>query len=146
MNGFFCPSIFFPTHSHQSMRSVIVKPHQYLSGSVPKDRFAKKNVAYIATDRGQDWVILCQSLPLLAKWINANLSCGEPWDKVSTTGLFENLNRSGGRNGGWHKGRFRVLSMPIEKSKDVFDSLRKAHTHAAIVGHSLRSQSTARSE
>ena len=116
------------------MTSVIVMPHQNLSGPVPKDQFAKKNVAYIATDRGQDWVILCQSLPLLAKWINANLSCGEPWDKVSTTGLFENLNRSGGRNGGWHKGRWRIKSVDLDSATAEFEALRSESKQAALVG------------
>ena len=117
------------------MSTVIVGPREHLRG-VPRDAFAKKNVAYIVVDRSQDWVVLCQSLPLIARWINANLSSGEAWDRVSTTGLFENLNRSGGRNGGWHKGRFRVTSVPLEESVDAFERMRKDRRHAAIVGHS----------
>eukprot|EP00966_Prymnesium_polylepis_P162011 3744152-Prymnesium_polylepis.2 len=128
------------------MTTVLFKPQQRLSGQVPKDQFAKKNVAYIVVDRDQDWVILCQSLPLLTRWINKNLSSGEKWDKVSTTGLFENLNRSGGRNGGWHKGRFRISSVPLDKSRDEFERMRKGRAKAAIVGHNMRSQSSDKSE
>ena len=100
---------------------------------VHRDFASKKDIVYLVVDRSREWVILCQSLPLVVKWINENISNGDSWDRVTVTGLFESLNRTDGRNGGWHKGRFRVCSVPLTQSRDVFEGVRTNYANAAVV-------------
>ena len=111
---------------------MVLESEQRVAG-VLRDVHAKNDVAYILTSRSRDWIVLSQSLPLLAAWVNEKLACDEQWDKVSVTGLFESLNRTGGRNGGWHKGRFRVRSVPLADSGDAFEVARGEYANAAIV-------------
>ena len=49
------------------------------------------------------------------------------------TGLHECLDRTDKRNGGWHKGRFRIQSVPLERSSEVFEETRTAYQNAAVV-------------
>tara|TARA_B110001452_G_C14904155_1_gene316018 strand:- start:57 stop:449 length:393 start_codon:yes stop_codon:yes gene_type:complete len=128
------------------MSAILIGEKQRLHGSLPKDRYAKKDVAYIVIDRAQGWVVLSQSLPLMTKWLNSNLSSGEKWDTVSTTGLFENMNRTDGRHGGFHKGRFRIISVPLAKSREVFETLRKGKEKSAIVGYTVTKQASNRTK
>ena len=130
------------------MVALVLQPRQKITGAFPIDKFQKKNRAYIVQDRVENILILCQSLPLLASYINNNLSCGEAWDTVSVTGLFENMNRTDRtRNGGWHKGRFKIAAVPLETAREAFENLRSTQTHnsAVIVGYNqLKSKSASR--
>jgi|EP00966_Prymnesium_polylepis_P135694 hypothetical protein len=119
------------------MPCILLRPEQKLAGTLPKDRWSKTSTAYIAVDRNQDWALYSMSLPILAAWINDNLS-SESCEKVSATALFRNLNRTDGRHGGWVKGKYRVTSTPMSHSKDAFEAARSDCKHAAIVGHSFR--------
>ena len=56
---------------------------------IHRDFATKKDVCYLAESRHKDLLLLCQSIPLLAQFINSNLSNGESWDKVSVAGLFD---------------------------------------------------------
>ena len=78
------------------------------------------------------WIVMGQSLPAMAKFINANISEG-PWSNATVTGLFENINREGSRNGGYHKGRYRISSVPLEHARDVFEVTRQDYIRAAVV-------------
>ena len=111
---------------------LVLDPQQRLA-TVHRDRCAKRDLCYLIVDRTHEWAILSQSLPLLAQWMNDNLSSGEAWDRVSVTGLFECLNRTTGRNGGWHKGRFRIRTVPLETSCDAFEAVRASHAKAVVV-------------
>ena len=121
------------------MRCILLRPEQQLAGALPKDRWSKTSTAYIAVDRTHDFAVYSMSLPLMASWINDNLSC-EYCDKVTATALFKNLNRIDGRHGGWVKGKYRVISMPLDQSKDAFEAVRRNCKQAAIVGHSIRAK------
>ena len=122
------------------MKCIQLNPHQRLA-SLPRDKYVKHDVAYLLVDRTQECCVLAQSLPLLAKWVNQNVSSGDRCDRVSLTGLHENLNRpTDCRNGGWHKGRYRVTSMPLADSAEAFDAARREHNHAAIIGHTIQAR------
>ena len=94
-----------------------------------------KDVVYLAVSRDREWAILTQKLPLLASYINENLTDGSPWSRVTTNGLWENVDRTGGRVGGWHKGMWRVASLDLGAACDAFENARRAASKAAIVGH-----------
>ena len=117
------------------MRCIEVGEHERLTGVLPKDAHSKVDLAYLLVDRQNEWTVLSQSLPLMAKWVNKNVSNGQRWDRVTVTGLFENLNREDGSSGGWHKGRYRVSSVSRQAACDAFNSVRSSHKHAAICSH-----------
>ena len=114
------------------MPCLLLTASQHLT-TIRKDQYAKKAVAYLLTDRSGEWCIMCQSLPLLASWVNHNLSDGNAWDRVTVTGLFENLNKTSGRSGGYHKGRFRVRSVPLAQAGEEFQKARVGCAHAVVV-------------
>ena len=120
------------------MKCIQLNSHQRL-GFLPRDSYSKKDVAYLMTDRTMDACCLSQSLPLIVKWVNENVSSGEKWDRVSLTGLFENMNRGDkSANGGWHKGRYRITSMPLADCTSAFESARQGHKRAVIIGHGIQ--------
>ena len=113
------------------MSCILVDATQRLA-TVGKDQFAKKKVVYIVTDRSREWFIMCQSLPLLAKWINDHV-CEASSERVSVTGLFENMNRTDGRHGGWHKGRFRIQVVALNNACAVFEHERAGFAKAVVI-------------
>ena len=113
--------------------AVVLGENQHLA-NVRKDfgQGRSREVAYIVRDRCHDWIVLGQSLPALAKFINTEISDG-PWSNATVTGLFENMDREGSRNGGYHKGRYRIGSVPLEDARQVFEDARQDFIRAAIV-------------
>ena len=89
----------------------------------------------MATDRTGDWTLLSQKLPLLTAYINSNLA--DQWGKVSTTGLYEAVDRTNGRVGGWHKGRWRVKMVPLADAREVFEVAKRDHKYAAVLATKL---------
>ena len=103
---------------------------------IHRDFATKKDVCYLAESRHKDLLLLCQSIPLLAQFINSNLSNGESWDKVSVAGLFDAVNRRGGRHGGYHKGKFRISSIPLDEASNMLESVRGDYERAVVVAGS----------
>ena len=103
---------------------------------IHRDFATKKDVCYLAESRQKDLVLLCQSIPLLAQFINHNVSNGEPWDRVSVTGLFEAIDRRDGRYGGYHKGKFRLSCVPLAKGAEKLESMRGEYQKAMVVAGS----------
>ena len=120
--------------------TLIVEPKQRVIGRLPKDKFAKRDIGYLVCDRSLDWIMLSQSLPQMVKWINENVSSGDRWDRVSLTGMFESINKSEGRNGGFHKGRYRIQTVPRASAMEVFESERRRYRNSAIIGYNIRSK------
>ena len=106
-----------------------------LVSEIPRDYHSKKGLCYIAYDRQTDSVLLAQSLALLVLYINNVLSCGERWDNVSVTGLFDNCDFHNGRSGGWCKGRYRIISRELKHSKDVFEGMRNQSKTGFVLFH-----------
>ena len=112
--------------------AVVLTPRQVLT-RVGKDAHAKRDVAYLVQDRQREVAILAQSLPLLVRYINEHVSC-EAWDRVSVAGMHENLGRTDGRHGGWHKGRYRVRRVPLAQSGAAFEAERRECARSVLVG------------
>ena len=100
--------------------------------SVRKDYHAKSDNVYLVTDRCRDWLLMGQSIPLLVEWLNAAVA-HERHDRVTTSGLHETLKCKQSRDGGFHRGRFKLERVPLEDSKDVFERMRAEYKRAAIV-------------
>ena len=114
---------------------VVLTSEQSLKG-VRKERHAKRrsdrDVAYLVVDRLGEWTLLGQKLPLLTAWINEH-AAGAECDRVSVNGLWSNLDRSDGRVGGWHKGRWRINAVDLERASDAFESKRASSAKAALI-------------
>ena len=120
--------------------TLIVEPKQRVIGRLPKDKFAKLDVGYLVFDRSRDWIMLSQSLPQMVKWINENVSSGDRWDRVSLTGMFESINKSEGRNGGFHKGRYRIQTVPRASAMEAFETQRRRYRNSAIIGYNIKAK------
>ena len=92
-----------------------------------------KSIAYICVARDGSWALLSQKLPLLCEFINTHLTDGQAWSRVTTNGLFEMIDCTANRCGGWHKGMWRIQSVDLERACDAFACARQACTHAAVI-------------
>ena len=118
--------------------TIYLGPSQQLAG-VRKERHARKkdgkDVCYLIVDRLGKMALLSQKLKTASDFINRQLvDPDEPWTRVNTVGLWEILNRTDGRVGGWHKGRFRVASVDLESAPARFAEARRSHERAAVLG------------
>jgi hypothetical protein len=122
------------------VKAVYLKPEERLA-SVRKEWHTRKrngkSACYVIQDRCGKLLLVAQKLPVASSFINSNLvSPNEQWAKVTTNGLWEITNQTGGRVGGWHKGRFRVISVELEEASTFFESMRPSHEAAAVLGDS----------
>ena len=120
--------------------AVYLKPGERLS-AVRKEWHTRKrggkDNCYVIVDRFGKLLLLTQKLPVASSFINSHLiSPNEPCTKVTTNGLWEIIDQTGGRVGGWHKGRFRVMSVTLDQATSCFESMRPNHEEAAVVGDS----------
>ena len=118
--------------------TMYLTPSQSLVG-VQKERHSRKkdgkDVCYLIIDHDRKIVLMTQKLSAVSAFINTHLvPSDEPWTRVTTVGLWEVLDQTGGRVGGWHKGRWRVMSVDLESASVLFESVRKEHEEAAVVG------------
>lgn len=83
-----------------------------------------RDVAYLAIDRLGEWTVITQKLALLTAWINDTMG-NEPGARVSTTALYEGVDRKSSRVGGWVKGRWCVKAVDLERATEEFESARQ---------------------
>ena len=94
-----------------------------------------QDICYVIMDRMGKIALCSQKLTAVTEFINTTLvRPDEPWTRVNTVGLWEIINQTGGRVGGYHKGRFRVLSVDLESAPERFEEVRKEHEEAAVIG------------
>lgn len=115
-----------------------LKPDERLAG-VRKEKHTRmrdgRASCYVILDRYGKVLVLTQKLPVASSFINSTLvNPSEQWSRVTTNGLWEIINQTGGRVGGWHKGRFRVMAVELDKATSCFESLRPNHETAAVLG------------
>ena len=118
--------------------TMYLDPSQHLAG-VRKERYTRKkdgkDICYLVLDRFGKIALISQKLPAVTDFINTHVvRQDEPWTRVNTVGLWEILDRTGGRVGGWHKGRFRVMSVDLESAPERFEEARREHEQAAVIG------------
>ena len=113
-----------------AMAALVLNDQQRLTRVSP-DRSAK-GLVYLVRSRDSEWLLLCQSLPLLCRFVNAHLA-SEPCDTVSVTSFHDNLNRIDGRHGGYVSGRWRARTLPLEEASSEFERERLTFEHAAII-------------
>ena len=115
--------------------ALVLHPQQRLTRVSP-DRSAK-GLVYIVRSRDSEWLLLCQSLPLLCRFVNGRLA-SEACDHVSVTSFHDNLNRTDGRHGGYVSGRWRARTLPMEEASAQFERERSSFEHAAIIASDTR--------
>ena len=87
--------------------AIYLNRSQHLIG-IRKERHTRgkkdgKDMCYLILDRMGKIALCSQKLTAVSEFINSNLiNPDEPWTKVNAVGLWEILNQTGGRVGGWH--------------------------------------------
>jgi hypothetical protein len=118
--------------------TMYLKSSQRLAGVSKEWHTRKKDgkaIAYVILDRCGKIALLTQKLPAVSEFINTHLvDPDEPWARVNTVGMWEILNQTGGRVGGFHKGRWRVMSVDLEQATTAFEAARRVHEEAAVIG------------
>jgi hypothetical protein len=118
--------------------AVFLHPWERLTGVTKEWHTRKRNgrdMCYVIVDRSGKVALLTQKLLVASDFINANLvDPDEPWSRVTTTGLWEILDQTSGRVGGWHKGRFRVISVDLKNATACFEAVRSSHERSAVIG------------
>ena len=113
----------------------VLAPTESLA-AVSREPFAKRRnqsaVCYLIIDREGEWTLMGQKIALLSTWINQHVA-NEQWARVSTTGLWGNCDVTNGRVGGWHKGRWRIRSVDMNRATAEFEALRLASKRAVVV-------------
>ena len=95
-----------------------------------------RDICYVLLDRQGSIVLLTQKLPAVTEFINTHLvSPDEPFAKVNTVSLWEMIDQKGGRVGGWHKNRWRVILVDLANASSTFEAARQAHEQAAVIGY-----------
>ena len=115
--------------------ALVLSPRQHLT-RVHQDR-CSKGLVYFVTSRDNSWLLMCQSLPMVCRYINSRLS-NEECDLVSITSCHDNLNRTDGRNGGYVSGRWRVRTLPLTQAGAEFEQERPAFENAVVVASDPR--------
>ena len=122
------------------VQAVYLKPDQRLAGVSKEWHTRKRNgkvSCYVILDRFGKLLLMTQKLPVASSFINSTLvDPQEPWTKVTTNGLWEIIDQTGGRVGGWHKGRFRVMSVKLDDATSCFEAMRTSHEEAVVIGES----------
>ena len=86
-------------------------------------------------------MLVSQRLPKIAEYINAHLST-HACERVSAAGMYEAVNRTDGANCGWHKLRWRVVSVPLKDAAAEIESRRQAcRAHALLPSVTVLGQS-----
>ena len=116
-------------HLHPGQRLAYIKKEWHTRKRDGKD------ICYVVLDRQGSMALLTQKLPALTEFINSYLvSPDEPYAKVNTVSLWQMINQQGGRVGGWHKNRWRVLMVDLESASSTFEAARQTHKQAAVIG------------
>ena len=98
-----------------------------------KREWNARRKGYIVSSRDGSTLLLGQCLPAIAAHINAHLT-SSPYDRVSTTGLYDMKNKRGSRVGPYHKRIWKVESLPLEAVAARFEEARGAYRDACVVG------------
>ena len=98
---------------------------------------------YIVLDRWTEGrLLVSQRLPRIAEYTNTHL-CTHECERVSVAGMYDAVNRTDGSHRGWHKLRWRVLSVPLETAASEIESRRQEcdHPHTVLPAVTVLGQS-----
>ena len=112
------------TNVKRPTSSVMRLAHGTKVAAVRREWNARDRV-YIVHDRSPEGCLLVsQRLPKIAAYINAHL-CTHDCERVSAAGMYEAVNRTDGAHCGWHKLRWRVVSVPLKSAVAEVESRRQ---------------------
>ena len=112
---------------------VIDMQHNMRLANVKHEWNARKK-AYIVASRDNSTILLGQRLQAIAAHINAHL-VHTPYDRVSTSGMYDITNRDTARVGPYHKRMWKVEAVPIDIAATRFEAERASYQRAAVLGH-----------
>ena len=92
-----------------------------------------RGVVYLLLDRHKEWLLLCQKLPIAAKFINSDV-IGSRIERVNTTSLYEIANTTT-----IHKLRWRVRMVQLGEAVEQFErERREGYRNVLVLGAATR--------
>lgn len=114
------------------MASVIeIAPGQRL-GAIVKERHVRRDRAYLVEDKSARVLYLGQKLAPLVDHLNKAVE--HRADRISVSGVFQNMGDPGARNGGYAKHRFRCEPVQLDRVGEAFDRARRHFESCYVVG------------
>ena len=117
--------------------SIALTPCQRLA-SIKKEWHTRqrkgKHICYIITDKYSRFILLGQTLPHLAFFINSTIIQNDPCFNVSVSGLYQLLDCQTGKVNGYHKSRWRIIRCGIEDAVNTYNSMRWGYENSVVVG------------
>ena len=111
------------------MECITVRPTDALRG-VRRERRARRRGCYLLEDRYGTYLVAAQKLQPIAHFIQTV----DPTSRVSLTALYEILDTSDNRVGGYAKHRWRLRFVPLDEAVARFEAERGRFERALIVG------------
>ncbi|MGA1354967.1 MAG: hypothetical protein ACO32I_09370 [Candidatus Limnocylindrus sp.] len=114
------------------MASIIeIAPGQRL-GAVVRERHVRRDRAYLVEDKNARVLYIGQKLAPLVDQLNKAVE--HHADRISLSGVYQNMGDLGARNGGYAKHRFRCEPVPLDRAGEALDRARHRATNCFVVG------------
>jgi hypothetical protein len=102
---------------------------------IRRERYSRKHnghvVQWFVADKHGTLLLSSGKLSALQHYINAHVEA--PHDRVHLSGLFETMERTEGRTGGWYLNRWLVSTTPITDAAAVLEKLRRDYQRVVMV-------------
>ena len=110
---------------------IAMRPTDCLKG-VSREFHARKRGVYVLIDKHEEYLIVSQKLQPLSTFLNSIAQ--DKSSRVSVTALYEILDKTNNRVGGWSKNRWKCRFIPLESAVALFESERGRYKQALILG------------
>ena len=103
--------------------------------AIQREPYSRKHngelVQWFVADKHGKVLLSGGKLSALQNYINAHTEA--PHDRVHLSGLFESMERMGGRTGGWYLNRWMVSTTPLSDAAAVLEKLRSEYERVVMV-------------
>ena len=100
--------------------------------SVKREWHTRKEGCYILEDKHGTYLIVAQKLQAIASFLST--IAPDAASRISVTALYEILDNTDNRVGGWSKHRWRVRHAKLEDAGEAFEHARERFEHALVLG------------
>ena len=110
---------------------IAMRPTDCLKG-VSREYHSRKKGAYVLIDKHEEYLIVSQKLQPISTFLNS--IAPDHSSRVSVTALYEILDNTENRVGGWSKHRWKCRFIPLESAVALFESERGRYQQVLILG------------
>lgn len=103
--------------------------------AIRREPYSRKHngqlVQWIVADKYGQLLLSSGKLSAVQSYINAHVEA--PHDRVHLSGLFESMERTKGRTGGWYLNRWMVSTAPLDDAARVLEKMRPEYERVVLV-------------